>query len=271
MKLRRLVELALEEDVGPGDITTTACVDPAKAGRGLIIAKEELVVSGLEVAEAVFDVGGASLSAIGRDGDRVSASTPIAEVSGPLQSVLTCERVALNFLMRLSGIATNTRRIVGAAQGKLRVVDTRKTTPLHRQLEKAAVRHGGGHNHRFGLYDGVMIKDNHIRAVGSIGEAVGRVRKAVHHLVKVEVEVETLEELDEALAADADVILLDNMDDAMIREAVARASGRATLEASGNMDAERIARLRDVLGLDVVSVGGLIHQARWVDLSLELE
>lgn len=271
MKLERLVELAFEEDVGPGDLTTRACVDPALRGEGHIVANDDLVVSGLQVAHVVFDVGDAGFAPLVSDGDAVQRGTRVARVRGSLANILTCERLALNFLMRLSGIATNTRRIVGAAQGRLRVVDTRKTTPLHRELEKAAVRHGGGHNHRFGLYDGVMIKDNHIRAVGSIGEAVGKARNAVHHLVRVEVEVESLEQLDEALAAGADVILLDNMDDATIQAAVARAAGRATLEASGNMDATRIEALREVTGLDVVSVGGLIHQATWVDYSLDLE
>ena len=271
MNLKRLVELAFEEDVGNGDITTEACVDPQRRGEGHIVAKEDLVVSGIMAAWTTFDVGDAGFEPLVEDGDAVQKGTHIARVRGSYANILSCERLALNFLMRLSGIATNTRRIVGAAEGKLRVVDTRKTTPLHRALEKAAVRHGGGHNHRFGLYDGVMIKDNHIRAVGSLGEAVAKARKNVHHLVKVEVEVESLEQLDEALAANADVILLDNMDDAMIKAAVARAAGRATLEASGNMDAARIEALRDVIGLDVISVGGLIHQARWVDFSLELE
>lgn len=272
MTLDELIAAARAEDVGPGDLTTEACVDPDKVGKGYIVAKQELVVSGLVPAGRVFWLEGARFDALVEDGRRVKPGQKIAHVSGLLARLLTAERLALNFLMRLSGIATQTAALVGEAAGtSLRVVDTRKTTPLHRALEKQAVVHGGGHNHRFGLFDGVMIKDNHIQAVGSIGEAVGRARKRVHHLVKIEVEVEDLDQLDEALAAGADVILLDNMDDATIRAACARAAGRAILEASGNMDAQRIASLKDVVGLDVISVGGLIHQARWADLSMRIQ
>lgn len=270
MTLDELIEAAWVEDLQNGDLTTDACVDPEAVGEGFITAKQDLVVSGLEPAKRLFWLKGAGFEALVQDGDEVAAGTKIARVHGLLNRILKCERIALNLLMRLSGIATQTRALVGEARGAhLRVVDTRKTTPLHRALEKAAVRHGGGHNHRFGLYDGVMIKDNHIRAVGSITEAVRRCRANVHHLVKIEVEVEDLAQLDEALAAGADVILLDNMDDATIKACCDRAAGRAILEASGNMDARRIAALKDVAGLDVISVGGLIHQARWVDLSLK--
>jgi len=272
MTLSELTRAALLEDLRNGDITTEGCVDPERRGEGKILAKQDLVLSGMRPAHWTFDHAEAGFKPLAKDGEHIKKGQTVAWVRGNLAHILRAERVALNFLMRLSGIATNTHHIVQAAAGSsLRIVDTRKTTPLHRGLEKAAVRHGGGHNHRFGLYDGVMIKDNHIRAVGSIGEAVGRVRKRCHHLVKIEVEVEDLDQLDEALTAGADVILLDNMDDATIKAACARAAGRAVLEASGNMDAERIGRLKDVIGLDVISVGGLIHQARWVDLSLELD
>ena len=182
------------------------------------------------------------------------------------------ERPALNSLMKLCGIATHTRTFVDVAGPGLRVVDTRKTTALWRDLEKYAVRCGGAHNHRRGLYDGVMVKDNHISAVGSLTEAVRRVRAEVHHLVRIEVEARTLAEVDEALTTDAEVILLDNMDDDTLREAVrrARAARPVVLEASGNMTAERVARLAEI-GVDVVSAGALIHQARWVDLSLKVQ
>jgi nicotinate-nucleotide pyrophosphorylase (carboxylating) len=208
------------------------------------------------------------------EGTSVRAGTILAEVEGTLRNLLTGERLALNFLMKLCGIATHTRRYVDAAGvGGPRIVDTRKTTPLLRDLEKAAVRAGGGHNHRHALYDGVLVKDNHVAAVGSLGEAVRRARAAAHHLLRVEVEVGSLAQLDEALRSGADAILLDNMDDATLGEAVRRA--RATtpsviLEASGNMTPERIAAIRG-LGLDLVSAGGLVHHAPWADLSLKLQ
>ena len=279
MNLRTFVANALDEDLGPGDLTTSTCIDPDRQGLGTIFAKaERVVVSGQTVAAEVFRQvaerrgAQARYKAIAKDGDQVLRGALIAEIEAPLAVLLEGERLALNLLMKLSGIATQVRPWVEAADGKLRVVDTRKTTPLLRQLEKDAVRHGGAHNHRFALYDGVMIKDNHISAVGSIGKAVARVRENVHHLIRIEVEVTNLDELDEALAAGADVVLLDNMDDAQLTAAVQRA--RATrpevvLEASGNMTPERIARIKDI-GLDVVSAGGLIHQATWIDLSMDL-
>ena len=270
MDLSELVRLSFVEDIGPGDLTSDACVPESATGTGRIVAKQALVLSGLEAASECFRQQGGRLDALAREGDLVEPGTDVARLSGPLRGLLKAERPALNFLMRLSGIATHTRQLVAAAQGRVRVVCTRKTTPLHRALEKAAVRHGGGHNHRHGLFDGVLIKDNHIIAAGGIAQAVAAARAAVHHLVRVEVEVEDLDELAQALDAGADVILLDNMDDDTLARAVAQTGGRALLEASGNMDAGRIAGLRDH-GLDVISVGGLIHQARWVDLSMRLD
>jgi nicotinate-nucleotide pyrophosphorylase (carboxylating) len=219
----------------------------------------------------VFKQVGASYKPVVAEGEEVAAGTVIATVEGPLASLLTGERCALNFLMHLCGIATHTREAVRAA-GFLRVVDTRKTTPLHRALEKHAVRIGGGGNHRFGLFDGILIKDNHIIAAGGILKAVERARQYAHPLVKVEVEVETLSELAEALEAGADVILLDNMDNATLAEAVGivrNVSPKVLLEASGNMSAERLVTMGK-LGIDYVSMGGLIHQARWADLSLRI-
>lgn len=278
MRLQELISLSLDEDLGPGDLTTRACVDPTLRGLGTIVAKQELVVSGLpavhEVFKQVAERRGASASVrhYAAEGERVLRGTLVSEVEAPLAVLLEGERLALNLLMKLSGIATHVYPYVQAASGKLLVVDTRKTTPLLRSLEKAAVRHGGARNHRYALYDGVMIKDNHIAAVGGIAKAVARVRAEIHHLIKIEVEVTNLDELDEAIDAGADVVLLDNMTDESLAAAVLRARERrpeVLLEASGNMTPERIHAIQD-LGLDMVSAGGLIHQARWVDLSMGL-
>lgn len=278
MTLSQLIALALDEDMGPGDLTTQACVPAGELGVATIYAKQPLVVSGLPAVSEVFtqvaDRRGQTCTVqhSADEGQSVPRGALITQIDAPLAVLLEGERVALNLLMKLSGIATHVRDYVRAANGQLQVVDTRKTTPLLRALEKAAVRHGGARNHRFALFDGVMIKDNHIAATGSIARAVAQARDRVHHLVRIEVEVTSLDELDEALHAGADVLLLDNMDDAALAAAVARA--RATrpgvvLEASGNMTPERIAAIRD-LGLDMVSAGGLIHQARWVDVSMSI-
>jgi nicotinate-nucleotide pyrophosphorylase (carboxylating) len=279
MTLGELVRLAIDEDLGHGDLTTDPTIPADALGSGNVLAKQDLVVAGHDAAAAVFAEVDRRLG--GRveyrvrvaDGRPAPKGTIVADVNGPLRNVVIGERTALNFLMRLCGIATNTRRHVEAAgEGGPAVVDTRKTTPLHRDLEKAAVRAGGGRNHRHALFDGVLVKDNHVTAVGSLSEAVRRARAANHHLVRVEVEVGSLDALDEALGTAADAVLLDNMDDATLAEAVRRARARkphVVLEASGNMDVERISRIRG-LGLDLVSVGGLVHQARWADLSLKI-
>ena len=205
------------------------------------------------------------------DGQAVQEGTLVGRVFGPTRAILSAERLALNFLMWLSGIATNTRRHVDAAGGAFQVVDTRKTTPLHRAIEKGAVRHGGGANHRFALYDGVLIKDNHIVAAGSVAAAVRAARGRAHHLLRVQVEVESLAQAREAVKAGADALLLDNMGDDDLAAVVSALQGRVLLEASGNMNVERLARLRSKgIHPDLVSVGGLVHQARWADLSLEL-
>jgi nicotinate-nucleotide pyrophosphorylase (carboxylating) len=279
MRLEALVAAALDEDLGPGDLTTDPTIPADVAGVGTLLAKEDVVVCGHDAARAVFAevdrrLGGVvAYTVVEPDGTAVPNGTVVGRVAGPLRNVVIGERTALNLVMRLSGIATNTRRYVQAAgpHGPA-VVDTRKTTPLHRALEKHAVRCGGGRNHRFALYDGVLIKDNHISAVGSLTEAVRRARAANHHLVRVEVEVRTLAELEEALQTPADALLLDNLDDDTLREAVRRArevKPAVVLEASGNLSPERIARIKD-FGLDLVSAGGLVHQARWADLSLKV-
>jgi nicotinate-nucleotide pyrophosphorylase (carboxylating) len=279
VRLEEVVSAALDEDLGAGDVTTEATIDPVATGAGDVLAKQDLVVFGHEAATLVFAEVGRRLGAevtytaeIG-DGAVVAAGTVIARVAGSLRAIVIGERTALNFLMKGCGIATHTRTFVDAAgPGGPRMVDTRKTTPLLRAFEKAAVRAGGGHNHRHALYDGVLIKDNHVTAVGSVTDAVRRSRAHAHHLLRVEVEVGTLAQLDEALTTTADAILLDNLDDATLAEAVRRARGRkptVVLEASGNMTPERIAKIRG-FGLDLVSAGGLVHHAVWADLSLKL-
>lgn len=280
MDVRRLVAEALDEDVGPGDLTTEATIAPDVAGEGFVLAKEPVVLAGQEAAAAVFaEIARrtglpVTYEALAADGASVEAGTRIGRVFGALRAIVVAERTALNLLMRLCGIATNTRAYVEAARGGPKVVDTRKTTPLHRALEKHAVRCGGGFNHRHALFDGVLVKDNHVDAVGSLTAAVAKARAAAHHLVRVEVEVRSLAEVDEALGTAADVLLLDNMDDDTLREASRRARARkphVLLEASGNMNPERIRRLVAAgIDVDLVSAGGLVHQARWADLSLKV-
>lgn len=279
--LRRLIDLAFDEDLGPsGDITTDACVLPETRAEAVVRAKEPLVLSGLEVFRAVFARldPAVELEVLARDGDEVATGTIVIRARGSARSLLIGERPALNFLMRLSGIATQARTLSRAVQGtRAKVVDTRKTTPGWRALEKAAVRDGGGGNHRMGLFDGVLIKDNHIEAAGGIAAAVARARAAAHHLVKIEVEAATLAQVDECLAVDVEAILLDNMDDALLTASVRqiraweqRTGRRVTVEASGNMNLERLPRVA-AAGVDLISMGALTHQARSVDLSMKLK
>jgi nicotinate-nucleotide pyrophosphorylase (carboxylating) len=270
--VKSLIDAALAEDIGPGDITTELLIPSEAAGVGTIIAKEELVVAGLHVARQVF----ARLDPAVRfdparsDGDVVAAGTAVAVIRGPLRALLTGERTALNFLQRLSGIATQTRAYVSAlGTGRAVLVDTRKTTPGWRYLEKYAVRVGGAKNHRMGLFDGVLIKDNHIAVSGGIQAAVQRARSGASHLLRIEVEVESLQEVEKALAAGADVIMLDNMDLPTIRTAVDRIAGRATVEVSGGVTNEGLAALADA-GVDLISSGALTHSARSVDLSMRI-
>lgn len=268
----RLIELALEEDLGPGDVTTQALIPPDRKGAAQIRAKEPLVVAGLPVAQRVFQKLEARVQFFpsAGEGQEVAAGAVLAQVRGPLAAILTGERTALNFLMRLSGIATFTRRMVSAVSGfPAAIVDTRKTTPGWRALEKYAVRLGGGRNHRFGLFDGVLIKNNHLAVVGSIAEAVRRAREKAHHLLKIEVEVTSLKELEEALAAGADVIMLDNLDEATMAEAVKLTAGRALLEASGGMTLERLPKVA-ATGVNLISMGALTHSAPAVDIHLRI-
>ena len=268
--LERIVLAALAEDIGAGDVTTEATVAADAVGAAAILVKEPGVVCGLDAVEATFraldpEVG---FEAFVRDGDAVEAPAVVAGVTGSQRAILTGERVALNFLGRLSGIATLTRGYVDAVSGtRAAVLDTRKTTPGLRALEKHAVAAGGGRNHRFGLDDAVLIKDNHLRAAGSIAAAVELVRKASD--LPVEVECDTLDQVREALDASAEAILLDNMEPAELRDAVQLAGGRARLEASGGVTLDTIREIAET-GVDEISVGALTHSARSLDVSLEL-
>jgi nicotinate-nucleotide pyrophosphorylase (carboxylating) len=267
-----LVRLALREDVGAGDLTTEATVPASARGSAVAVAKSELILAGLDAAERTFRTldPGVTFKRLAADGDTLSPGDLAFEVSGSLRTLLVGERTALNFVQRLSGVATLTRTAVKALEGtKTRLLDTRKTTPGFRSLEKRAVRAGGGHGHRTSLADGVMIKDNHVAAVGGITEAVRRTRAHVHPLVKIEVEVKNLDEVREAIAAGADMLLLDNMNDAQLAEAVGVVAGRVPTEASGNMSVGRLAAVARA-GVDFVSMGALTHSAPAVDLSFAI-
>jgi nicotinate-nucleotide pyrophosphorylase (carboxylating) len=268
----RLIDLALEEDLGTGDVTTRALIPPDLQGEAHLRAKEALVVAGLPAAALAFQKVEPVLSfqPAAPEGQEVEPGTVLARVTGPVAGILSAERVALNLLQRLSGVATLTRRLAALVAGtKAVLVDTRKTTPGWRTLEKYAVRLGGGRNHRFGLYDGVLIKNNHLAAVGSVTAAVRTARAQAHQLLKIEVEVTDLAGLEEALAAGADIIMLDNMDEAVMRQAVELTNGRALLEASGNMTAERLPRVA-ATGVNFISMGALTHSAPAVDIHLRL-
>ena len=273
----RAVRAALAEDVGTGDVTTMATVPQGHAASALMVAREPLVLAGIDFASAAFRELSTDIS-IGlrrQDGDKVSRGEPLLKVSGSARALLTAERVALNFVQRLSGVATLTARFVEAVQGTgARILDTRKTTPGWRRFEKYAVACGGGTNHRFGLYDMVLIKDNHLAALRTalpdpIQAAVARARSNCPEL-KVEVEVDTLEQLDSALAAGADIILLDNMSIDQMREAVERCRGRAKTEASGGVTMEKVRTIAET-GVDYISSGALTHSARAMDIALDFE
>jgi len=270
--IERIVRVALEEDVARGDVTSEATVDASTTGRAVFAAREPLVLCGLAVIDAVFRLTAPDVRVIQRakDGDRLEIGAVAAEVEGPARGILLGERVALNFVQRLSGVATQTRRYVDAlpAGSRTRIADTRKTTPGLRALERWAVRCGGGHNHRDDLSSAVLIKDNHVAACGGVRVAIERARAYAPHTSRVECEVDSFPQLEEALAAGADVILLDNFDDDAVARAIELARGRAILEASGGITLARIATL-GALGIDVISSGALTHSARAVDLGLD--
>jgi len=268
-----LIEIALKEDIGPADITTDNLVGPELEGVGVTIAKESLVIAGLEIAKKVFESLDPEIvfKSEFKDGDTLEKDTIIFQISGKLCALLKGERTALNFLQRLSGIATNVRSYVDKLKkNTVRLVDTRKTTPGLRFLEKYAVRVGGAFNHRMGLYDGVLIKDNHIAACGGITASVERIRSKISHLVKVEVETSTIDEVKEAIAAGADVIMLDNMNIKRIKESVALIGGRAIVEVSGGVTEDNFLRLADI-GVDLISVGAFTHSARSMDISMRIK
>ena len=268
-----LIELALTEDIGIGDITTESTVSPSQSGIGTFFAESEGVIAGLPIAQRVFEKVDSSLDfrTLVVDGDRVDSMTPIAEIEGTAKSILTGERIALNFIQRLSGTATLTAQFVAAtAKYKVKIIDTRKTTAGWRAIQKYAVRVGGGYNHRFGLYDGVLIKDNHIIAAGGIAQAVERARSTVPHTVKIEIEVETLDGVEEALAAGADIILLDNMSVELMRAAVGEIGKAVLTEASGGITLEHVEAVA-ATGVDLISVGALTHSAMPSDISLDLK
>ncbi len=269
--LESVVQAALAEDVGEGDVTTEATVDQDALGAAELLVREPGVVCGLGVAEVVFRALDPEVrfERLVQEGAIVDRPTPVALVTGPERAILTGERTALNFLGRLSGIATLTRQYVDAVAGTgVAILDTRKTTPGLRALEKHAVACGGGRNHRLGLDDAVLVKDNHLRAAGSVREAVERVRATTD--LPVEVECDTLEQVAQALAVDADAILLDNMTPDELRTAVRLAGGRVRLEASGGVTLETVRAIAET-GVDEISVGALTHSVHSLDVSLELK
>ena len=272
-RIDHLIDLAIEEDAGLGDVTSRAIFSAAHQSRGIMDAKQDLVLCGIGVATRVFRRVDEALKVtpLAHDGEHVKKGARVLGVTGPTASMLTAERTALNFVQRLSGIATLARSFADAVAGTgVRVVDTRKTTPGWRALEKYAVRCGGCFNHRSSLGEHVLIKDNHIAAAGSLARAVKLARDAAPHLAKIEVEAKTLAEVKEALRAKAEVILLDNMAPEMIRKAVQLIAGAAVIEVSGGV---RLATIRDFAlpGVDVISVGALTHSATAVDLSLDIQ
>jgi nicotinate-nucleotide pyrophosphorylase (carboxylating) len=267
---RDIVRRALAEDVGAGDITTDATVRPDQRARGVFVVKADCVLAGLDVALEAFRQldPGIEVTLRQRDGEHCRAGEEIGGMDGSARALLIGERTALNFLQRLSGIATRTRQFVDAAGGRIIVLDTRKTTPTLRVLEKYAVRAGGATNHRTGLYDAILIKDNHIRLAGGVQAAISRIRE--QHTGAIEVEAQDMSQLDEALAAGVEVVLVDNMSIDDIRAAVARARGRARVEISGGVTLDRIPELA-ATGADYVSAGALTHSAPAVDISFEIE
>ncbi|MDD4801768.1 MAG: carboxylating nicotinate-nucleotide diphosphorylase [Syntrophomonas sp.] len=270
--LNDLIKRALEEDVGYGDITTRSLVPPEQRARGVFVAKSPGILAGIKVSQSVFAYLEPEISfeSFKNDGDELEPGDVIAVVRGRAVNLLTGERLALNFMQRLSGIASKTRNLADMIKyNKAELLDTRKTTPGLRVLEKYAVGIGGARNHRFGLFDGVIIKDNHIKTVGSIQKAVCTVRQKVPHTIKIEVEVTTMEQLQEALESHADIIMLDNMDVAQMTEAVNIVNGRAILEASGGINESNLIEVAKT-GVDFISMGALTHAAASLDISFNI-
>ena len=272
-QVEQIITLALNEDIGTGDITTLSTIPADKTALGRFVAKEDMILCGIDLAKHIFGRVDPSieLKANFKDGDAVKKGDVIATVSGNAQNVLTGERTALNFMQRLTGIATRTHASVAEVAGtNAKITDTRKTTPGLRVLEKYAVRVGGGTNHRFNLADGVLIKDNHIAVSGGIKNAVKNARAVIPHTLKIEVEVETKEQLAEALDASADIIMLDNMSYDLMRECVGLVAGRALVEASGNMGEKNLREVAET-GVDIISIGALTHTVKAADISLKFQ
>jgi nicotinate-nucleotide pyrophosphorylase (carboxylating) len=271
--VKEIISLALKEDLGPGDITTDAVIKEKKRAKAKLIAKEEFILAGLPVFKAVFrqlskDVVFEDLF---KEGDLVRYGQVICYVDGPVSVILKAERTALNFLQRMSGIATAVRNFVKkVSHTKVKILDTRKTAPGMRLLDKYAVRIGGGSNHRLGLFDGILIKDNHISAIGSIKEAIQRAKSYAPHTLKIEVEVENLSQLREAIDSGADIVLLDNMGIEEIKKAVEIAKGKVLIEVSGGIKLSNIETIA-ATGVDFISVGEITHSVKGVDISLELQ
>lgn len=269
--VKNIIRLALEEDIGNGDITTTLLVPEEQNAKALIIAKGSFIVAGLPFVEEAFNTidQGIEFKILFGDGLKVRKGDIIAEINGRTRTLLSCERVSLNILQRLSGIATLTNAFVDKVRGlDVKIIDTRKTTPCMRFMEKYAVKVGGGSNHRFGLYDCILIKDNHIEAVGSIKNAIIAARGA-NHLLKTEIEVENLNDLKEALKAGVDIVMLDNMSVEDMREAVKTAKGKVIIEASGNVNLNNVRGIAET-GVDMISIGAITHSAPAVDISMKI-
>lgn len=270
-KSLELIHHALEEDIGPSDITTATLIPEKTEAHALFVAKGKFVLAGIQFCIEVFRILDSSISfqTFFNEGAQVKKGDVIAEVFGKTHAILKGERVSLNILQRLSGIATITNKYVEKVKNlSTKIFDTRKTTPCYRFMEKYAVRMGGGNNHRFGLFDGIIIKDNHIEAVGSIKKAIGKLKKT-QYLHKIEVEIENLHDLKEAIAAGADIVMLDNMSLKDIRKAVKIVKGRAIIEASGNITLDNVRKIAET-GVDFVSIGALTHSAVAADISLKI-
>ncbi len=272
LQIRKIIEAALIEDIGTGDITTSAIVSREQRGKAQAIAKEDFVVAGIDIFKEVFWCldDHTQFNFLVSDGNNVKKGDIIAEISGSLYYILQAERVALNLFQRMCGIATLTGKYVEAVRGtKAKIVDTRKTMPGLRLIDKMAVKTGGGFNHRMGLYDGVLIKDNHIAAAGSIAAAVKAQKSCLTHILKIEVETKNIEEVREALDCGVEIILLDNMSLEEMKQAVVLINGRALVEASGNVNLQRVASIA-ATGVDLISVGELTHSVRAADISLNI-
>ena len=266
-----LLRMALLEDVGSGDVTTLSVIPPDLEGSAVVFGREPFVLSGSKPFRRIFELFDPEIKieCSFLDGEQLGPNIAVFRLQGRVRTILTGERTALNFAQRLSGVATLTRKMTDAIAGTgCRLLDTRKTSPLWRSLEKEAVRHGGGTNHRFGLADGILIKDNHIAAAGGIEESVRRARERAPHTLRIEIEVENIEQLNEAIAAGADIVMLDNFTLDMLKQAAVIGKGRVLLEASGGVNLQTVRAIAET-GVDFVSCGALTHSARAIDLTME--